>query len=60
MEILFFRRRVWVSVGSSHIFLKVLKLPINPYFCESNRIMLTARRNCVIYYQKYPSCLYID
>ena len=23
----FFRRRVWISIGSSHIFLKVLKLP---------------------------------
>ena len=41
IENIFFRRRVWISVGSSHIFLKALKLPINPYFCRPNRIILS-------------------
>ena len=36
-----FCRRFWISVGSSYIFLKVLKLPIYPHFCCPDRIILT-------------------
>ena len=35
IEILVFRHPVQISVGTSHIFLKVFKLPINPYFVRS-------------------------
>ena len=41
LENIFLRLWVWISVGSSHIFLKVLNLPINLYFCPPVRIILS-------------------
>ena len=41
IEIFVSCRHVWISVGSSYIFLKVLKLPINSYFCPPDRIILS-------------------
>ena len=40
IEIFVFYCRVWISVGSSHIFLKSLKLPINPNCRPPDRIIL--------------------
>ena len=40
----FFRRLICISIDSSHIFVKVLKLPINFYFCRSNYIILSRLR----------------
>ena len=41
IEIFVFCRRLWISVESSQILLKVLKLPINAYFCPPDRIILS-------------------
>ena len=41
IENIFLRRWVWISVRCSHIFLQVLKLPINSYFYPSKRIILS-------------------
>ena len=38
---IFFRRQVCVSAGRKRIFLKDLKLPINSYFCRSDRVILS-------------------
>ena len=37
----FFCRRVWISVESMPIFWKILKLPVNPYFCRPDPIILS-------------------
>ena len=37
----FFCRRVCISVGCKRIFLKDLKLPLNSYFCRSDRVILS-------------------
>ena len=41
IENIFFCRRVWLSVGCKHIFLKYLKLPIYLYFCGPDRVILS-------------------
>ena len=40
-KIIFFCLWVWISVGSSHIFLMILKLLIIPCFCRPDRIILS-------------------
>ena len=37
---MFLRRLVYMSVKSSHVFLKILKLPIYLYFCRLGRTFL--------------------
>ena len=39
IKIFFFLPRVSISVGCKHVFLKDLKLPINPYFCRTEKVI---------------------